>query len=324
MMLGLMAATLLARPLLYTGTNLSGAEFGSHKGRIFGKTYTYPSEGEVAYFTERGMNVFRIPFLWESMQPTLKGDLDANELARLTGLVRAITKRGAVAILDPHNYASRGGETIGGSKVSNADFADFWGRLAARFKDDSRVWFGLVNEPHDLPTAQWLGSSNAAFAAIRKAGAKNLVLVPGNGWTGAHTWIESGNDLMLGIKDPVDRYVYEVHQYLDEDSSGSHGTVVSPTIGSERLKGFVAWCRKHHKRGFLGEFGVASNEATRGALEDMLTAMERERDVWLGFTWWSAGPWWGDYMFTIEPKDGKDRPQFETLRPHLQKPKSAR
>jgi len=62
---------------------------------------------------------------------------------------------------------------------------------------------------------------------------------------------------------------------------------------------------------------VGNNPDGKLALEDMLQAMERDRDVWLGFTWWSAGPWWGDYMFSIEPKDGQDKPQMTWLAPHL-------
>ena len=72
----------------------------------------------------------------------------------------------------------------------------------------------------------------------------------------------------------------------------------------------------------LGEFGVAASEDGQKALEDMLVSMEKDRDVWEGFTWWSAGAWWGDYMFNLEPKDGKDRPQMAWLVPHLQKPKA--
>jgi len=39
--------------------------------------------------------------------------------------------------------------------------------------------------------------------------------------------------------------------------------------------------------------------------------------VWIGFTWWAAGPWWGEYMFTLEPKQGVDRPQMRLLLPYL-------
>jgi hypothetical protein len=27
-------------------------------------------------------------------------------------------------------------------------------------------------------------------------------------------------------------------------------------------------------------------------------------DVWQGALWWAAGPWWGDYIFGLEPTDG--------------------
>ena len=84
--------------------------------------------------------------------------------------------------------------------------------------------------PHDMPTEQWLGAANAAIAAIRKAGAHNLILVPGNSWTGAHSWLDDwyggpNGVWMLKVRDPQDHYAFEVHQYLDADSSGTKTTV---------------------------------------------------------------------------------------------------
>jgi endoglucanase len=150
----------------------------------------------------------------------------------------------------------------------------------------------------------------------------NLVLVPGNAWTGANSWVGSGSaEVMLRVVDPADHFIFEVHQYLDGDSSGTHASVVSRTIGSERLRAFTLWCRTHHKRAFLGEFGAAASPAATAAIDEMLTSMEANADVWTGFTWWAAGPWWGDYMFSIEPKNGRDRPQLESLRLHLQPPR---
>jgi endoglucanase len=49
----------------------------------------------------------------------------------------------------------------------------------------------------------------------------------------------------------------------------------------------------------------------------MLTYVEANSDVWSGWTWWAAGPWWGSYMYSIEPNGGTDQPQMATLAPYL-------
>ncbi len=315
-------------PLPLTGVNLAGGEFwlpGKPRGEVrprYGVNYVYPTEAEIEYFSGKGMNLFRYQFLWETMQATLRTPLDNADLGRLKASVKYATSRKLLVVLDPHNYARYYGTNIvGGPQVSTADFADFWRRLALEFKDDPYVWFGLVNEPHDMPTGQWFEAANACIAAIRDTGARNMILVPGNSWTGAHSWTAGGEKSnatnALSVRDPLDYWAVEVHQYLDADCSGTHRAVVSPTIGSERLKKFVDWCRQHRVRAVLGEFAVPVVPNGQEALEDMLASMERDRDVWLGWTWWAAGSRWGEYLFTLEPKNGQDRTQMEWLKPHL-------
>jgi endoglucanase len=322
------AQTDVAKPLPFTGVNLAGGEFynpAKTPEPMYGRDFIYPSKEEYEYFASKGMNVFRVQFLWETLQPKAKEPFRQAEIERLKDSVHLATARGLTVILDPHNYARYYGKVVGSNEVPHEVFADFWGRLAKEFRGETNVWFGLVNEPHDMPTEQWLEAANQAIVTIRKAGADNLILVPGNAYSGAHGWVKGkwygtpNGAVMQGIHDPKNNYVFEVHQYLDKDSSGSHKEVVSPTIGSERLKSFVGWCREHKVRAFLGEFAVAEGEEGHQAVEDMLQAVERDRDVWLGFTWWAAGSRWGNYMFSLEPKDGKDRPQMEYLRGHLQK-----
>ncbi len=310
------------RPLAYTGVNIAGGEFGrrspGHAAR-YGTDYTFPTPAELDYFAGKGMNIIRLPFRWEDLQPQLGQPLDPANLERIKGVVSEASRRRMVVILDPHNYARFYDKPIGSPEAPITAFADFWGRLASPFRGNPNVWLGLMNEPHDLPAAQWLQAANAAIAAIRRAGAKNLILVPGIAYTGAQSWIASGNGAaMLGVKDPQHHFLYEVHQYLDADSSGTKPEAVSATIGSERLAQFTAWCRQHHKRAFLGEFAAGSSAVDAQAVEDMLRFMEQNRDVWVGDTWWAAGAWWGDYMFSLEPKNGADAPQLASLTPHLQ------
>jgi endoglucanase len=122
---------------------------------------------------------------------------------------------------------------------------------------------------------------------------------------------------MLAIKDPSSNVLYEVHQYLDSDSSGNGSTCVSATIGSQRLAAFVTWLRANKKRGFIGELAGGRNATCYAAVKNMLTYVAAQSDVLVGWTWWGGGPWWGEYAFTLEPKAGVDRPQMTLLAPYL-------
>ena len=330
-------ASLSAAPLELTGVNLAGAEFGHHIAvpGVYGEHYSYPTAEEVDYFTAKGMNVFRLPFSWERLQRTLGGEFDATELGYLDGFVKHATSKGAHVILDPHNYARYHGTIIGTGDVTNAHFADLWTRLANLYKDNDRVIFGLVNEPYGMPsTEHWVETANAAIAAIRKTGADNLILVPGNAWSGAHSWAADHYGTpnavaLLKIVDPGDHFAFDVHQYLDSDSSGSKDVIVNPQIGVERLRGITRWLKQNRRRAFLGEFAIANDKIGDApeqigdeAIRNMLAFMEQNADVWMGFAWWAAGPRWGDYMFSIEPiklgtPEQADRPGLTLLEPHL-------
>jgi endoglucanase len=41
--------------------------------------------------------------------------------------------------------------------------------------------------------------------------------------------------------------------------------------------------------------------------------MADNRDVWRGWTYWAAGPWWGEYMFSVELSKTGDRAQMDIL-----------
>ncbi|ETC90424.1 glycoside hydrolase family 5 protein [Xanthomonas hortorum] len=311
------------RVLKYAGVNLSGAEFASSKKPgILNKDYMYPATSDYTYFAGVGMNTIRLPILWERLQPSARGELDPAQLALVQQAVARAKASGMYLVLDIHNYAKYNGYKIGSSEVQNATFADLWRRLALVFRNDNAVIFGLMNEPNGVSASGWAGSAQAAIDAIRATGANNLILVPGVLWTGAHSWSSLTSDgysnatALASIYDPLNNYAFEVHQYLDADSSGTTNVCVNSSIGADRLRSFTEWLRAHHKRGFLGEFGSASNKTCNSALYGMLKYMQRNDDVWLGWTWWAAGAWWGSYAYTLQPnKDGTDRPQMSILSP---------
>lgn len=310
-------------PLAWRGVSLAGAEFG--EGNLpgtYGVDYVYPANESVGYYKAKGMNLVRVPFRWERLQPQLNQDFDATELGRLKSLVDAATAQGVDVLLDPHNYARYRGEIVGSAAVPHQAFADFWQRLALQFKDNPHILFGLMNEPHSMATETWVAAANAGIAAIRGTGATNVITVPGNGWTGAHSWSQNfygtpNAQAMLNVTDSGNKLVFEVHQYLDADSSGTSATCVSPTIGVERLRDFTGWLKANGKRGLLGEFAGGDNDTCRQAVSATLQYMKDNGDQWAGWVWWAGGPWWGDYFYTIEPKAGTDRPQMQWLSPYL-------
>ena len=320
------ALTAHAAPLEWRGISLSSAEWGEKNPfpGVYGKDFVYPSVASTAYYQARGMNLMRIAFRWERLQPSLNGEFDAAELARLREFVDGTTARGLHVLLDPHNYAAYQEVRIGQPGVPVAAFADFWRRLALQFKGNERVLFGLVNEPHSLPTETWADAAQAAVDAIRATGATNRITLPGNGYTGAWSWFESkwygtaNAEVMGRVRDPLDRMLLEVHQYFDKDGSGTSAECVSPQIGAERLRRFTAWLRDNKRRAILGELGGGANAVCEQAVRGALQHLQANADVWAGWLWWAGGPNWGDYFLSLEPTaDGRDKPQMRWLEPYL-------
>ncbi|MGH1587920.1 glycoside hydrolase family 5 protein [Methylobacterium phyllosphaerae] len=294
------------------GVNLSGPEW---KGSA-----AYPAPGLIDYYIKTGMTVFRLPFLWERLQPKLGADLSVNEVAALDRVVDQVTRRGIYIVLDMHNYMRRDGEVIGEntSKTSAKDFGDFWGILSRKYKDNNLVIFGLMNEPYGIESNLNVANQNEAITRIRDTGARNLVLASPNYWSGAWSWNWSDNGTkMLGISDPIRNTAYDMHQYLDKDGGGS-GVICAKSSGSTRLAAATVWLREHGKRAFLGEFGTADNDECLSELRDLLKFLSVNKDVWLGWTYWAGGGHWppGD-PYQIDPIDldaRKERKQMKILK----------
>lgn len=326
--LALLALLLPALPPLHAqntlklaGVNLSGAEIASsRKPGELNVDYFYPAEDDYSYFAGKHMNIVRLPVLWERLQPTAQGRLDPAQLALIRTAARQARAQRMYLIVDIHNYASYYGTKIGSTAVPIKTFSDLWQRLAREFKDDDTVVFGLMNEPNGIAPGLWAAAAQAAVDAIRVTGARNLILVPGALWSGAHSWYspvagESNASALATLHDPLKRMAIEVHQYLDDDSSGTSATCVSGSIGAERLRAFTGWLRETGHIGFLGEFGAADNAVCRQALDGMLGYIEQQRAVWLGWSYWAAGAWWRpDYPYNVQPgPDGRDKPQMTIL-----------
>ncbi|GJC96019.1 endoglucanase 3 [Colletotrichum higginsianum] len=278
------------------GTNQSGADTPG----TLGKDYTFPDTTKITTLMNDGYTTFRVQFLMERLSPdSLTGKFNAEYLAGLTKVVEHITSAGGNAVLDPHNYGRYGGSII----TDTAAFKTFFTNLATQFKSNDKVVFDTNNEYNSMDQDLVLRLNQAAVDGIRATGSEHWIWAEGNSWTGAHSWT-SVNDNMKGLTDPLGKTVYEMHQYLDGDSSGTSADCVSATIGVERVKDATAWLRTNKKVGVLGEFAGGANAQCKEAVTGLLDYLQENSDVWLGATWWAAGPWWASYMYSFEPETG--------------------
>jgi hypothetical protein len=130
----------------------------------------------------------------------------------------------------------------------------------------------------------WVDAAQQAVNAIRAAGAKNVIFVPGADWTTASAFSGSTNkSLLQTVTDPVDNFAIEVHQYYD-------GTCVANGY-VDQLKPFEDWAIANQRFGFLGEMDMHPGDACQQAFANLLdhlksAAAGQASGVWIGTTYW--------------------------------------
>lgn len=315
-------ATAFAAPVCsdvpLSGVNFAGGEFnGGKQGARYSFDYIYPGAGEIALLQRLGLKAMRVPFLWERLQPKALEPLDPAELARLDEVVSLARRASATVILDAHNYGTYGGVSLDRTEAPKGALPDLWKRLAEHYRNAPHVVFGLMNEPKDIGVDAWATIAGATLAAVRATGAKNIVLVPGTNWDGAHSWLSgnggrSNGEALLPLAKGDDAVVFEVHQYFDDNFSGTAETCGAGARVPGILARVATWARTNHVKLMLGEFGVSQRPECVKALDEALKQVERDRDVWYAWTYWSAGAWWGTYPLNVQTPDG-NAPQGKVL-----------
>ncbi|MCJ1286151.1 hypothetical protein MMC26_005496 [Xylographa opegraphella] len=317
----LLAAGATAR-IYYAGVAESGGEFGVYSptatpgtglpGR-FGVDYAFINKSTVDVFVDQDkINLFRVAFLLERMCPLEYGlgyKFNETHFGFYKDAIDYITiTKGAYAILDPHNYMRYNdpsqqpgtGSVIGNTSDPNAattiDFELFWYELASRFKDNEKVIFGIMNEPHDMPTTLVLKNDQAAIDGIRKSGARQLILAPGNGYTGGHAWCQSSQgdepsaNELYKIRDPINNTAIDIHEYLDYDFSGQHS--VCNQSAPANLACLTNWLKTYQLKAMITEFGGDNNTMCDQYIDQLIQYMD-DNDEYIGWTAWAAGPLWG-------------------------------
>lgn len=318
-------AQLISKPF---GIKVCGPEFGDSKfPGVYGVDYIYPDSAEIKYFYDKGFRMIDLPFRWERVQPVLMGDLDSVEMKRMCTLIEQCNSIGIQVKLTLQNfgrYTSNNKTWVIGSKqLPSAALENVWKRLADAFKGYENIYgYQIMNEPHDMYELSWFKIAQDAINGIRSVNKVHAIFVSGSEYANATDW-KVNNDQLKQLVDSCDNLVYEAHCYFDRDFTGRYlngnGTphrayeynIVNTNAGIEIIKPFVKWLKKNNKKGFIGEYGVPDDDPRWLVVLDKFLGYISENGI--NGAYWAAGPWWGNYRLSVEPREGKDRPQMQVL-----------
>jgi hypothetical protein len=155
----------------------------------YGSDYVYPDRADFAYLRSRGLNLTRIPFRWERVQPKLNSPLKSAELDRLKRSFDAAAAEGMKVIPNINTYGGKYAFTawsyrpIGSTSVPISAYKDLWVRLATAWNGHPAIaGYDIMNEPSFLPGGipTWEKASQAAVKGIRQRDANTRIWVSGN------------------------------------------------------------------------------------------------------------------------------------------------
>ena len=216
------------KAVLLRGVNIASLEWttqGDHMEEAFNHA-----------IREWKAHIIRMPLAQDRWFGKTSGQADggASYRALVDKLVDLSGTTGTYIDLDLH-WSDCGKWANEGSKLAQHPMPDahsvlFWKDVAIRYKDQPNVFFGLYNEPHDVPWATWRDGGTVKekpsrretnlppviyesvglqqlYDTVRAAGAGNMVTVSGLDW---------GYDLrgvLEGHAISGTNFVYETHPY---------------------------------------------------------------------------------------------------------------
>lgn len=257
--------------------------------------------------------VFRLPVPWQSL---VNNDLVTNQLDSdfmdntYDPIVQACLTSGAYCIIDIHNYARWYGQIVGQGGPEDNTLATTWSQLASRYQNETQVIFGIMNEPHDLDIGVWATTLQASVTAIRDAGAQEqLIFLAGTDFANAGAFPTNSGPYLGNITNPdgsTSNLIFEVHQYFDSDTSGTHAECSQPQNGT--FDSLASYLRSSGRKAFVGELGGGNGSDCVDLIGAALDVIIGNQDVYIGWTSWAAGTFPSSYVLNEVPnEDGSDQ-----------------
>ncbi|KAL7942254.1 glycoside hydrolase family 5 protein [Trichoderma barbatum] len=320
------SATTLPPPtsgVRFAGINIAGFDFSCSTDGTCNVSGVYPplknfdgannypdGVGQMQHFVnDDKLNMFRLPVSWQYLvNGNLGGSLDANNAAVYDQLVQGCLATGAYCIIDIHNYARWNTKIIGQGGPTNAQFVSLWSQLATKYASEQRIWFGIMNEPHDLNVTTWAGTVQAAVTGIRNAGAASqYISLPGSDYQSAGQFISDGSAAALSAITNPDgsktNLIFDVHKYLDQDNSGTNSICVTDNVASA-FSPLATWLRTNKRQAILTETGGGNTASCEQYMCQQIQYINQNPDVYLGYVGWGAGSFDPGYPLAETPVQG--------------------
>nr|WLJ42044.1 Cel5B [Irpex lacteus] len=305
------------------GVNTAGYDFSVSTDGSFKPPYSVPPASQYSHFTAEGVNLYRIPFAWQLMTPTLGGSIDNGFFSTYDATVQSALNSGSNVhvIIDLHNYARWNGAVIAQGGPTNDQYASLWTQLAQKYGSNQRIIFGIMNEPHDVPSVStWVDTVQQTVNAIRKAGATNYLLLPGSSWASAQAFPTEAGPALVKVTDPLggtDRLIFDVHKYLDSDNSGTHAECTTDNVSV--LQTLVSFLQQNgNRQAILSETGGGNTASCEQLLGNELAYVKSAYPTLAGFAVWSAGAFDTSYVLSVVPNGDQDQPLWtQAVKPNL-------
>ena len=188
----------------------------------------------------------------------------------LDAIIKAFTDKNIVVILEVHDYTGIYPPLDDvGYRSENVKYVypigtlkEWWVDKAERFKDNSYVWFNIMNEPGDNNSKEsadsWFNIHAEVIEAIRNTGAENIIVLDEHGW-GQGSGYYGGKDsydsaiIRMGpeLNKKYDNLVYSLHVY---DAWRD---------GKSRFDSYFKDARELDLCVILGEYGVGKDSISQ-------------------------------------------------------------
>ncbi len=244
------------------------------RGMNLGNALEAPKEGEwgltleESYFEaiqRAGFNSVRIPIRWSAHAGARDPyTIDETFFARVDWAIDQSLSRGLAVVINMHHY-----DDLFGHPDDHADrFRGIWRQIAARYaKRPERVFFELLNEPHDqLDAARWNKLFTDTLAEVRQTNPRRMVIV------GPIQWNSISELKSLELPESDRRLIVTVHYYSPFEFTHQGADWMPEAArwlgrtwtGSDAERQAVkrdfdvaaAWGKEHQRPIYLGEFGA--------------------------------------------------------------------